>query len=873
MASVHVATPAGEPALEIAVLPDDTVAAFKARYLAAAGLTRYGATHALVVDGTLAGDETVPAGSAGLGGGGTPVRLGLRQVALPQAVRRRERVAADVRRAIRAKAAWFAAVEDDAAVAEWESEALAAFRAGPTCAEAAAVPFDAEEAWARVLQDLRDEARCVREGRARRTPADGGWFVRVGDADGDGDGEEEGLDGALCDALDESMAALRGAEDWQEGSDGQVLNVLDPSLGCAVRSEVPLKRRRRAEGDEAGNQPRVQYAWVPTSFVPAGPGAQEVKRVGPVHGLGSAHPQAEVAVGRAAERVAGVFRRVRLHKDEFDDGLSRYDKAGKDKEASGAMVELPEELQTAKLAFYKKKIDENMNSGYHFGLGRGESWFQLLTETDPGTDWKQHLKRALDCLASRRSFDTNRLHDAAVKLSLLKAEPLPKKAFAAAERGDLAALKQMGIRPGNVNVPGEDGRTLLYAACRGGRTKAHGAERAKVVRWLVQSQSADWTVRNTSGVAEGSLPLQGAAYSGNHAVVHRILYLACCTEQWDTAVGADGTGKTPVDCAKKPLKGVTEKEKTLCLSLLQRSDDTCCFCSTYADDEDVTDGEENVGAAVKMPKKELKAWRKQIHTEFVKIIPDGPDAVTKACALWHEVHKYGGNPTCCGSHQDLFALYEAWKESREQKLANEYGDVLQVPVAMQMVVRAVDIVLSPDKPVYAGRDWQREWQGDEAVSFAAAAVCCYKESNVTPYHIEFRDNGVEPWHAEPDTGTSDEAESWLTRRLESWESGEVPTRYLGEASVPVGRCVAYSNKLQTREAPFQLRDATKPGYRRLLVFYLYDPERPSWASAPSPLSRDAAVAQRALVQQFLAKLEKEDKKAYERVEEESDEED
>ena len=882
MASVHVATPPGEPALQIAVLSDDTVAAFKAKFLSAVGLTRYAATHALVVDGALAADETLPAASAGLGGGGgTPVRLALRQAALPQEVRRRERVSADVRRAIRAKPAWFAGVDDAAAVAEWKSEALPAFKAGPTRADAAAVPFDVEEAWARVLQDLRDEARCVQEGRARRTPADGGWFVRVGDADG------EGLDGALCDALEGGTAALRGEQDWQAGSDGQVLNVLDPSLGCAARSEVPLKRRRHGEGDEAGNQPRVQYAWVPTSFVPAAPGAQEMKRVGPVHGLGGAHPQAEAALGTAAERAAGVLRRVRLHRDEYDYSSSKYDKE------PGEVKVFPEALQEAKLAFYKKSIEEDMNSRDSAGLGRGESWFQLLTVTDPDTDWKQHLKRALGCLDD--TFGTDHLHDAAIKLSLLKAEPLPKKAFDAAERGDLAALKKMGIRRSNVNVPGEDGRTLLYAACRGGRTKAHGSERAKVVRWLADKcdEDADWTVQNTSGVAEGSLPLQGAAYSGNHTVVHRILYLACCTNKWDTVVGADGTGKTPVDCAKKPLKGVTEKEKSLCLSLLQRSsDDKGCFCTSVgrpdasdeadesSEEKSSSDGDdekgEDQGAEPFVEEKsesEMEEWTKEIYDEFVKIIPDGPDAVSKACALWDEVHEeeFGDDATCCGSSENLGALYEAWKETRELKVSNEYGDALQVPVAMQMVVRAVDIVLSPDKPVYTGRDWRREWKGDEGIDFVAAAVCCYTESNVTPYHIEFRDNGVEPWHAERNTTTSDDAASWLARRLESWEKGDVRTRYLGEASVPVGRCVAYSNKLQTRDAPFQLRDATKAGYRRLLVYYLYNPESPAWASTPSPLSREAAVAQRALVHKFLAKEEKADKKEYEGNEDESDE--
>jgi hypothetical protein len=47
------------------------------------------------------------------------------------------------------------------------------------------------------------------------------------------------------------------------------------------------------------------------------------------------------------------------------------------------------------------------------------------------------------------------------------------------------------------------------------------------------------------------------------------------------------------------------------------------------------------------------------------------------------------------------------------------------------------------------------------------------------------------------------------------ELGSVPTKQ--------GRCIAFPNLFQHRVSPFKLTDPSKPGHRKILVFFLVDP--------------------------------------------------
>jgi hypothetical protein len=58
---------------------------------------------------------------------------------------------------------------------------------------------------------------------------------------------------------------------------------------------------------------------------------------------------------------------------------------------------------------------------------------------------------------------------------------------------------------------------------------------------------------------------------------------------------------------------------------------------------------------------------------------------------------------------------------------------------------------------------------------------------------------------------------------------------LGSVITKEGRCIAFPNLFQHRVSPFKLLDPTRPGYRKILVFFLVDP------SIPQPIPSTSVI--------------------------------
>nr|WP_103760090.1 DUF4246 family protein [Streptomyces sp. SM10] len=61
------------------------------------------------------------------------------------------------------------------------------------------------------------------------------------------------------------------------------------------------------------------------------------------------------------------------------------------------------------------------------------------------------------------------------------------------------------------------------------------------------------------------------------------------------------------------------------------------------------------------------------------------------------------------------------------------------------------------------------------------------------------------------------------REVYGLEDEDALNQTLGSASTPAGRCLAFPNILQHRVGPIRLTDATRPGHRKILAFFLVDP--------------------------------------------------
>ena len=161
---------------------------------------------------------------------------------------------------------------------------------------------------------------------------------------------------------------------------------------------------------------------------------------------------------------------------------------------------------------------------------------------------------------------------------------------------------------------------------------------------------------------------------------------------------------------------------------------------------------------------------------------------------------------------------------------------LEVGSNLQVIVKAADIVLTPDNPVYPGGTWHPEGMHENIV---ATCIYYYKQENVTSSHLEFRE---EVDDAELDYPDGEHQHIFLRYRV---ENGDEKNKWRGEVSTPEGRCIVFPNDLQHRAAPFQLVDDTKPGVWKMLVFFVVDPAKPTTSSASVPRQQDVITLEKA----------------------------
>ena len=104
----------------------------------------------------------------------------------------------------------------------------------------------------------------------------------------------------------------------------------------------------------------------------------------------------------------------------------------------------------------------------------------------------------------------------------------------------------------------------------------------------------------------------------------------------------------------------------------------------------------------------------------------------------------------------------------------------------------------------------------------AAGLCYYACYNITEPRLSFRATAGEMggWAR---TGLYAQNDDQGT--LTAWGLGrESPLNQdLGHVVAAEGKCVAFPNVYQHRVQPFELADPSKPGYRKILCFFLVDP--------------------------------------------------
>ena len=152
---------------------------------------------------------------------------------------------------------------------------------------------------------------------------------------------------------------------------------------------------------------------------------------------------------------------------------------------------------------------------------------------------------------------------------------------------------------------------------------------------------------------------------------------------------------------------------------------------------------------------------------------------------------------------------------------------------VQVIVKLANIELTPQNPNYPGGSWHVEGMQNENI--VASGIYYYDSINISESHLEFRQAIKEPDYEQNDNRGVEEIYGLV-------DEGHLNQR-LGSVITQKDRCVAFPNIYQHRVQPFSLIDPSKPGHRKILVFFLVDPssrifstanvppQQSSWASA------------------------------------------
>ncbi|PIL34617.1 hypothetical protein GSI_03396 [Ganoderma sinense ZZ0214-1] len=139
---------------------------------------------------------------------------------------------------------------------------------------------------------------------------------------------------------------------------------------------------------------------------------------------------------------------------------------------------------------------------------------------------------------------------------------------------------------------------------------------------------------------------------------------------------------------------------------------------------------------------------------------------------------------------------------------------------LQVIVKLANIVLTPENPRYPGGSWHVEGMENEHI--VATGLYYYACDNITESRLSFRATAGRPnaWYMMLYHEQSDHKGT-----VAAWGLGqESPlNQELGHVVAAEGKCVAFPNVYQHRVQPFELADPSRPGFRKIVCFFLVDP--------------------------------------------------
>ncbi|CRL02270.1 CLUMA_CG015460, isoform A [Clunio marinus] len=121
--------------------------------------------------------------------------------------------------------------------------------------------------------------------------------------------------------------------------------------------------------------------------------------------------------------------------------------------------------------------------------------------------------------------------------------------------------------------------------------------------------------------------------------------------------------------------------------------------------------------------------------------------------------------------------------------------------------------INNQKPKYPGGSWHVEGIDEEKI--VATGIYYYEVDNITESKLSFRVSIEEPIYEQNDDRG--------VEVIYGLKSDDPLNQVVGHMITKQDRCVVFPNIYQHIVTPFELVDKTKPGYRKILVFFLVNP--------------------------------------------------
>ncbi|KAB2580842.1 hypothetical protein BFW01_g6895 [Lasiodiplodia theobromae] len=138
---------------------------------------------------------------------------------------------------------------------------------------------------------------------------------------------------------------------------------------------------------------------------------------------------------------------------------------------------------------------------------------------------------------------------------------------------------------------------------------------------------------------------------------------------------------------------------------------------------------------------------------------------------------------------------------------------------LQVIVKLANIHLTPSNPSYAGGSWHVEGCLNERI--CATALYYYDEQNITTSRLAFRQRiSTDSLYFNKTAGQDDYGG---IEYLYGIESDGPAIQSVGKVETREGRLLAFPNVWQHCVEPFELRDKTMPGHRKIVALFLVDP--------------------------------------------------